>query len=56
MVEQLSIFRMAMGQHVGTSLAQIVAEELGLRWNDVTIDYLKWIIQQWLPMGSTYWG
>jgi isoquinoline 1-oxidoreductase beta subunit len=33
------IFRMEMGQHVGTSLAQIVAEELGLRWNDVTIDY-----------------
>ncbi len=33
------IFRMEMGQHVGTSLAQIVAEELGLSWNDVTIDY-----------------
>ena len=26
---------------VGT-LAQIVAEELGLRWNDVTIDYPRW--------------
>ena len=33
------IFRCEMGQHVGTSLAQIVAEELGLRWDDVTIDY-----------------
>ena len=26
------IFRNEMGQHVGTSLAQIVAEELGLSW------------------------
>ncbi len=33
------IFRMEMGQHVGTALAQIVAEELGLNWKDVTIDY-----------------
>ena len=33
------IFRNEMGQHVGTSLAQIVAEELCLSWNDVTIDY-----------------
>ena len=33
------IFRNEMGQHVGTSLAQIVAEELCLSWKDVTIDY-----------------
>ena len=33
------IFRNEMGQHVGTALAQIVAEELGLSWEDVTIDY-----------------
>ena len=33
------IFKNEMGQHVGTSLAQIVAEELCLSWKDVTIDY-----------------
>ena len=33
------IFRNEMGQHIGTSLAQIVAEELCLSWKDVTIDY-----------------
>ena len=33
------IFRNEMGQHVGTAFAQIVAEELGLNWSEVTIDY-----------------
>ena len=33
------IFKSEMGQHIGTSLAQIVAEELCLSWKDVTIDY-----------------
>ncbi len=33
------VFRNEMGQHVGTAFAQIVAEELGLNWSDITIDY-----------------
>ena len=33
------VFRNEMGQHVGTAFAQIVAEELGLNWSEVTIDY-----------------
>ncbi|MDJ0949374.1 MAG: molybdopterin-dependent oxidoreductase [Alphaproteobacteria bacterium] len=28
-----------MGQHIGTALAQIVAEELEVDWNDVVLDY-----------------
>ena len=28
-----------LGQHVGTALAQAVAEELEVDWNDVRIDY-----------------
>ena len=28
-----------MGQHVGTALAQLVAEELELNWRDMRIDY-----------------
>ena len=35
----IHIFRQELGQHVGTALAQIVAEELGLDWSKVNIDY-----------------
>ena len=33
------VLRAEIGQHVGTAFAQIVAEELELEWNRVTIDY-----------------
>ncbi|HCG69509.1 MAG TPA: hypothetical protein DE147_03570, partial [Gammaproteobacteria bacterium] len=33
------IYNTEFGQHIGTSLAQLVAEELELNWNDVSIDY-----------------
>ena len=35
----IHIFRQELGQHVGTAFAQIVAEELGLDWSKVNIDY-----------------
>jgi len=33
------IFKQEIGQHVGTAFAQIVAEELELDWDKVSIDY-----------------
>lgn len=35
----MHIVKAEMGQHIGTALAQIIAEELELDWNDVTLDY-----------------
>lgn len=43
---KVNIIRAEMGQHVGTALAKIVAEELGADWNDVIVDHVdtdpKW--------------
>ncbi|MCV2884507.1 molybdopterin-dependent oxidoreductase [Aestuariibacter sp. AA17] len=43
---KVNIIRAEMGQHVGTALAKIVAEELGANWQDVIIDHVdtdpKW--------------
>ncbi len=43
---QINIAKAEMGQHVGTALARIVADELGADWNDVSIKHVdtdpKW--------------
>ena len=36
---KVHIFKSEIGQHVGTALAQIVAEQLCLDWSHVSIDY-----------------
>ena len=36
---KVHINKCEMGQHIGTALAQIVAEELELDWSDIDIDY-----------------
>ena len=36
---KVHINKCEMGQHIGTALAQIVAEELELNWEDIDIDY-----------------
>ena len=41
------ITKAEIGQHVGTALAQAVAEELEIDWNDVRIDY---------PDSNEKWG
>ena len=45
-VIKVNIARAEMGQHVGTALAKIVAEELGANWQDVIIEHVdtdpKW--------------
>jgi isoquinoline 1-oxidoreductase beta subunit len=42
----INIAKAEMGQHVGTALARVVADELGADWNDVSIKYVdtdpKW--------------
>lgn len=42
----INIVRAEMGQHVGTALAQIIADELGANWDDVRITHVdtdpKW--------------
>ena len=38
-VTTVHVFKAELGQHIGTCLAQIVAEELELDWRDVRIDY-----------------
>ena len=38
---KVNIARAEMGQHVGTALAKIVAEELGANWNDVIIEHVN---------------
>ena len=37
----MHIVKSEMGQHIGTAIAQIIAEELEVDWNDVTLDYPK---------------
>lgn len=43
---KINIAKAEMGQHVGTALARIVAEELGVAWSDVSIHHVdtdpKW--------------
>lgn len=36
---QINIPKAEMGQHVGTALARIIADELGANWDDVSIDH-----------------
>lgn len=42
----VNIIRAEMGQHVGSSIARILADELGAKWEDVSIDHVdtdpKW--------------
>mgnify|MGYP001177707526 CR=1 FL=1 len=38
-IATVHITKTEMGQHIGTALAQIVAEELEINWEDVRIDY-----------------
>jgi CO/xanthine dehydrogenase Mo-binding subunit len=62
----VNISRAEMGQHVGTALARIVADELGANWSDVAIKHVdtdpKWgymvtggswsVFQSFLPMSQ----
>jgi len=45
----INITKTEMGQHVGTSLAQILAEELEVRWEDVRIRHVDTNPPKWGP-------
>ncbi len=50
------IFRQEIGQHIGTALAQIVAEELELDWAQVSIDYPQMDTVQFQKTGMQLTG
>ena len=50
------IFRQEIGQHIGTALAQIVAEELELDWAQVSIDYPEMDTVQFAKTGMQMTG
>ena len=52
----IHVFRQEIGQHIGTSLAQIVAEELELDWSQVSIDYPEMDMVQFGKTGAQNTG
>ncbi len=50
------IFRQEIGQHIGTALAQIVAEELELDWSQVSIDHPEMDTVQFSKTGMQMTG
>ena len=52
----IHIFRQEIGQHIGTALAQIVAEELELDWSQVSIDYPEMDMVQFSKTGVQMTG
>lgn len=52
----VNIARCEMGQHVGTALAQIVAEELGADWNDIEIKQVSSEAQWGFVMTGGSWS
>lgn len=50
----MHIIKAEMGQHIGTALAQIIAEELEVNWNDVVLDYPEGSVENFAKMGLAY--
>lgn len=50
------IYNTEFGQHIGTALAQLVAEELELNWGDVAIDYPSTDLPTKQAVGSIFTG
>lgn len=48
------IVKAEMGQHIGTALAQIVAEELEVDWSKVTLDYPEGSTENFAKYGLAY--
>ncbi len=50
----IHVVKAEMGQHIGTALSQIVADELEVNWNDVTIDYPEGSSENFAVYGLSY--
>ncbi|HEX9770131.1 MAG TPA: molybdopterin cofactor-binding domain-containing protein [Kiloniellales bacterium] len=50
----MHIVKAEMGQHVGTALAQIVADELEVDWDQVTLDYPEGSTENFAVYGLAY--
>src|SRR5207237_3130947 len=48
------IVKAEMGQHVGTSLAQVIAEELEVKWDDVRLDMPQESAENFAVYGLAY--
>src|SRR5712691_2965014 len=48
------VLKAEMGQHVGTALAQIIAEELEVKWDDVTLDMPLEGVENFAVYGLAY--
>ena len=48
------VVKAEMGQHIGTALAQIVADELEIDWNKVTLDYPEGSAENFAAYGLAY--
>ena len=50
----IHVVKSEMGQHIGTALAQIVADELEVNWQDVTINYPEGSAENFAVYGLAY--
>jgi len=50
----MHIVKAEMGQHIGTALAQVIAEELEVDWSKVTLDYPEASVENFAVYGLAY--
>src|ERR1700675_1132990 len=50
----MHIVKAEMGQHIGTGLAQVIAEELEVKWEDVTLDAPLESVENFAIYGLAY--
>src|ERR1700674_4963812 len=50
----MHILKAEMGQHIGTGLAQVIAEELEVKWDDVTLDAPLESVENFAIYGLAY--
>ncbi len=51
---KMNIVKAEMGQHIGTALAQIIADELEVDWDKVTLNYPEGSVENFAKYGLAY--